>query len=116
MKKLQSIGLSNDEKQRIFEAFIVTWSSYVGSEKLKLLNIGGINSDESAITEVSRWIAETLNIYETGKEKERMEIKNTEKVKNTVQTLSCRWDSLPTEMESHWLSAYFQEIKMNRHL
>jgi len=73
MKKLQSIGLSNDEKQRIFEAFIVTWSSYVGSEKLKLLNIGGINSDESAITEVSRWIAETLNIYETGKEKERME-------------------------------------------
>lgn len=66
-------GLSNDEKQRIFEAFIVTWSSYVGSEKLKLLNIGGINSDESAITEVSRWIAETLNIYETGKEKERME-------------------------------------------
>ena len=54
MKKLQSIGLSNDEKQRIFEAFIVTWSSYVGSEKLKLLNIGGINSDESAITEVSR--------------------------------------------------------------
>ena len=29
MKKLQSIGLSNDEKQRIFEAFIVTWSSYV---------------------------------------------------------------------------------------
>ena len=36
--------------------------------------------------------------------------------KNTVQTLSCRWDSLPTEMESHWLSAYFQEIKMNRHL
>lgn len=38
------------------------------------------------------------------------------KVKNTVQTLSCRWDSLPTEMESHWLSAYFQEIKMNRHL
>lgn len=73
MKKLQSIGLSNDEKQRIFEAFIVTWSSYVGSEKLKLLNIGGINSDESAITEMSRWIAETLNIYETGKEKERME-------------------------------------------
>ena len=45
----------------------------MGSEKLKLLNIGGINSDESAITEVSRWIAETLNIYETGKEKERME-------------------------------------------
>lgn len=42
--------------------------------------------------------------------------KNTEKVKNTVQILSCRWDSLPTEMESHWLSAYFQEIKMNRHL
>lgn len=41
----------------------------MGSEKLKLLNIGGINSDESAITEVSRWIAETLNIYETGKEK-----------------------------------------------
>ena len=38
------------------------------------------------------------------------------KVKNTVQTLSCRWDSLPTEMGSHWLSAYFQEIKMNRHL
>ena len=46
----------------------------------------------------------------------KMEIKNTEKVKNTVQTLSCRWDSLPTEMEFHWLSAYFQEIKMNRHL
>lgn len=45
----------------------------MGSEKLKLLNIGGINSDESAITEMSRWIAETLNIYETGKEKERME-------------------------------------------
>lgn len=69
MKKLQSIGLSNDEKQRIFEAFIVTWSSYVGSEKLKLLNIGGINSDESAITEMSRWIAETLNIYETVRKK-----------------------------------------------
>ena len=52
----------------------------------------------------------------TLKSNRKMEIKNTEKVKNTVQTLSCRWDSLPTEMEFHWLSAYFQEIKMNRHL
>ena len=73
MKKMQSRGLSDDKKQKNFEAFIVTWSSYVGNDKANGFKISDISSQDIAIADVSKWLAETLNLYLTGKESERME-------------------------------------------
>lgn len=73
MKKMQSRGLSDDKKQKNFEAFIVMWNSYIEKDKANGFKILDISSQDNMIADVSKWLAETLNLYLTGKESERME-------------------------------------------
>ena len=87
VKKMQCRDLSKERKKDICRAFAATWKNYIGKAQAEKneLDSAAIDSDESFIHIMGRWIAQTMNLWRTDKEGERMQ--------NILTTIYCNLEN-----------------------
>lgn len=86
-KKMQCKDLTKKRKIDIYRAFAATWKNYIGKDQNKKneLDSSMIDSDESFIHIMGSWIAQTMNLWRTDKEGER--------IQNILTTIYCNLES-----------------------